>query len=186
MLEKLKIFDGRYKTMSDLIYSRRPAFSLIEIMVALFIISLGMTAILSLIGQNLNSQSYNRSNLIAYQLAQEGMELIRRVRDTNWRNNLSYNFGLPGDTTYYMDYNDTFPIILNSDNGADLLRQDASGFYQHGLESTATSSGFSRSIYIKEEIIDRLLIRVTVTWQEREKSRSYVLENYLYDWKKKL
>lgn len=184
MFKKLKILGALKSGIGHLSSNRQPAFSLVEIMIALFIISMGLTGILSLIGQNLRSQSYNKSSLMAYQLAQEGIELIRYVRDTNWRADRPYNEGL-GNNTYYMDYNDDFPIVL-SNNSDHLLRQDTNGFYQHGLESTATSSGFYRSIFIKEETTGSLSAEVTVTWLERQQERSYVLKTNLYDWKNML
>lgn len=191
MLKRQVIFSGQNKTQnitpSDFVYARRAAFSLIEIMVVLFIISLGLVGILSLISQNLHSQSYNENNLVAYQLAQEGVELIRKVRDTNWRSIpvRVYNYGLTGNN-YYMDFNDDYPTILSSNSSADLLRQDSEGFYKHDLPATATSSGFYRSIFIKETSPGTMFVGVTVRWAEREQDRSYTLDTYLYDWKNQL
>ena len=60
------------------------AFTLLEVIVVLAIVSLSLLGTLSLIIQNIQVQGLNRKSLVAYQLAQEGLELIRNTRDANW------------------------------------------------------------------------------------------------------
>ena len=167
---------------------KKPAFSLIEIIIVLFIISMGLIGILSLIVQNIQSQDYNKNNLIATQLSQEGIELIRRIRDNNFKQDFDFNFGLAGASgeivSYCFDYNDSAPTISSE---ACLLRLDGDGFYVH--ETVGISSGFSR--LIKVELIDdeeslavgvALKVISEVYWQRRGGTSSYTTETWLYDW----
>lgn len=163
---------------------KRPAaaFTLIEVIAVLFVISLGLLGVLSLIVQNIQSQSINKNTLIAYQLAQEGIELIRKTRDTNW-NLGTWDLGFPGlssSDNYYMSYTDDSPTKVSAADDI-ILKQDAEGFYYHGLDGTA--SGFSRNIYLSRISQDNILVRVTVYWSDYARERSYVLETMLYDWR---
>lgn len=160
----------------------KQGFTLVEIVVILFIMSMGMIGVLSLIVQNIQSQSYNKSNLIAYQLAQEGIELIRKVRDSNWRESVLYDDKLaPGE--YYMDYTDTAPSLHDLDNPEELvLKQDAANFYVHD-PAAATTTPFSRLITIG--VIDDHSFQVNslISWAEPGRSYTYDLETILYNWR---
>ena len=164
-------------------FIKKSAFSIIEIIVVLFIISIGLIGILSLIVQNIQSQSYNQGNLIAYQLSQEGVELIRRVRDTNWNSLQDFNTDLaPAIGTvheYYMDFDDSLPTEI-FDGTPRELNIDANGFYVYDVASDP--SGFSR--LIKVELLDDTRMRVEsgVYWNDSKRDYSYVVETLLYDW----
>lgn len=155
-------------------------FTLVEVVVILFIISLALVGVLSLIVQSLNSQTYNKNNLIAYQLGQEGMELVRRVRDSNWRAGQTWNTNLE-DGDYYMDYLDTVPQVLDAPEQK-LLRLDGEGFYFHDESGLATSSGFSRVINITTDG-EALVLTVTISWLDHGRNYSYELATLLYDWR---
>ena len=164
----------------------KKAFSLIEIVIVLFIISMGLIGILSLIVQNIQSQDYNKNNLIATQLSQEGIELVRRLRDNNFRQGRDFNFGLASVSgeifSYCFDYND---VALTISSEACLLRIDGDNFYVH--ETTGVSSGFSRLIKIEltnEDIAEDVVLKVIseVSWNSRGGTSSYTTEAWLYDW----
>lgn len=161
----------------------KAAFTLIEIIVVLFIISMGLVGILSLIVQNIQAQDYNRGNLIAYQLSQEGIELIRRVRDTNWRNSVLFyeNLadGLTTPKTFIMDYDDNLPVEASE---AAILRIDDEGFYAHSPD-TWEASEFSRLIEVELVDSDHLRVISSVFWVDRGRENSYVIEALLYDWR---
>ena len=166
-------------------YNRyRAGFSLVEIVTVLFIVSLGLVGILSLIVQNIQSQSYNKDNLIAYQLAQEGIELIRKVRDSNWRGaKLPFNIILsPGQ--YRMDYNDLTPTHYSPGHPEQLiLVQDANGFYSHDLAATVNTNGFSRLITIENGDDDSVKVTVRISWGTNNRNYTYDLATILYNWK---
>jgi len=163
-----------------------PAFTIIEVLITLFIISLGLIGIISLIVQNISSQDYNRGNLIAYQMSQEGVELIRRVRDTNWVALNSFNNNLaPAVGTIYeycLDYNDDIPALAPSGEPC-VLRKGVDGFYAHESSVGSTDSGFSRLVSV--ELLNSHEMRVisAVYWSDRGRDYSYKVESLLYDWK---
>ena len=164
------------------------AFSLVEIIIVLFIISLGLVGILSLIVQNVQSQNYNKNNLIGYQLSQEGIELIRRERDSNWLatpyNGFAYNIVPESNVvySYCLDFTNTTPNNYEtSDVACPLNFNSIEGLYVH--DNSWPASGFSR--LIKVEMIENgsaLRVISEVYWQNPNGAGSYITEALLYDW----
>lgn len=165
---------------------QKTAFTLIEIITVLFVVSLGLIGVLSLIIQNIQAQSLNKNSLMATQLAQEGIELVRKTRDTNWRKlpAIRWQEGLIGPSiSFYMDYTDSAPHPLLAPMHIPLYL-DGDGFYKHRPISIddANPSIFSRLITISP-ISNRMLQVISdVSWQDREKTHSYSVTTYLYAW----
>lgn len=61
------------------------AFSIIEVMVGIFIFSLGLISIYALLVSSLRVSDYNKNAIIAGNLAREQIELVRNMRDTNYK-----------------------------------------------------------------------------------------------------
>lgn len=163
----------------------KAGFSLVEIMTVLFIVSLGMVSVLTLIVQNIQGQNVNKGALIAYQLSQEGIELVRRTRDSNWLAGQAWNTNLtPG--TYLIDYRDLIPRTQTF-TGQDFLKQDSYGFYYNSTDAVDpnSSSIFSRKIDLIANPANpnSVFVRSTITWNDHSKSFNYALETTLYDWK---
>lgn len=176
-LDSSKLRRGKY------LFSAQPAFSIVEIMTVLFIISLGLVGILSLIVQNIKSQSYNKKTIMAYQLAQEGIELIRKTRDANWRLGYVYNHGFKNNNIYCMDYTENTPYE-DATGACAPLYLDNNGFYVRTV--TATSSGFSRKIFIANAPSESNFVTQvssTVYWIEHGTQNNYSLVTTLYDWR---
>jgi len=62
----------------------RRAESLVEVIISIFIVAMGSGVATSLIISALQSNSFSRDNLIATNLAVEGIEAMRAIRDANW------------------------------------------------------------------------------------------------------
>jgi len=61
-------------------------FSIIEVMIGIFVFSLWLVAIFALLTSSLNVNELNKNSIIAGQLAREQIELVRNIRDTNYKN----------------------------------------------------------------------------------------------------
>ena len=171
---------------------------MLEITVAIGIIVVGLLGVVSLVVQNLQVQNMNKNYLIASMLAQEGLELVRNKRDTNWL------LGATGDEWKYgRNYVNNLDIVQNGNYTVDLdgvinnaadsisdpeakLYIDGYGFYFHpGLPTTATTTPFFRIINITEHASDENILGAssTVLWQERGRTHKYVAETWLYNWR---
>ena len=163
----------------------KSGFSLIEILAVLFVVSTSLLGVVSLITQNIQVQSINRNNLIASSLAQEGVELIRQVRDSNWRKNLPFDTDLAAGS-YRIDYTQDKPIAINSVTDANIYLQ--SGFYinSSGGGPNLTPTVFSRQIFLDKPIGyagSPLQVRTLISWTDRNHPYNYELRALLFDWK---
>jgi len=59
-------------------------FTLVEVLLSVTILTIGIIGSISLIGYNVNAVTHSVNRLMASNLAQDGFELVRGVRDTNW------------------------------------------------------------------------------------------------------
>jgi len=177
-------------------------FTLLETIVALGIILGGITGAFGLAIKGLSIASVSKNKLIAANLAQEGVELVRRIRDNNTIADISdgvydaspvwtTGIGADGDCTrqYMIDVlNDTLVFY----DGSKLLFSTATGLYTR-TEGTVTA--FQRVIEITRspcpsfqtmagvDAGDQLKVRSTVSWTERGVAKSVALDEILFNWR---
>jgi len=77
-------------------------FTLLEVIMAIFVLSLSAFGSFYLIQSTVISTSLNKQKLTAYYLAQESLEVVRNIRDNNWLKqrtdkDLAWDNGLTGD-----------------------------------------------------------------------------------------
>ena len=151
-------------------------FSLLEIVIVVFIVAIGLVGVISLTTQNLQAQTVNENKLIASGLAQEGVELARNWRDNNWLDSVDWKTGMAG--TFSADYlSNKYSVTGLNDNLA-RLKINASGFYE---TNSGTNSIFSRVITITDQG-DYLNVVCTVRWLSVNSANTYVAETQLYGW----
>jgi prepilin-type N-terminal cleavage/methylation domain-containing protein len=160
----------------------KKGFTLLEVIIAITIVTVGLVSVLGNIYQAVSYTSFSSSRLIALYLLQEGMEIVRNIRDENWLNNRDWNNGL--GTGYYeaeADYNDSslFPYQNQS------LRLDPNGFYSY---DSGTETRFKRKITIsypnsQDCPQDQCLsVQVTVFWNQLGREHQVQATQYLYNW----
>lgn len=148
-------------------------FTLLEMLIAITIMSFGIVAIYSLISVTIRTTEQSSKIFIASQLLREGVELVRNKRDGNWLNYDSFDQGLLSCTLgCEMAYDDN---ILSNYQGR-FLRIDNRGFYNY---SSGPNSVFKRKITITSNP-NYLNVLVEVFWLDNISSA--VAEN-LYDWR---
>ena len=72
---------------------KNKGFTLVETLVAITILLIAIAGPLTIAAKGLNGAFYARDQIIAYYLAQEGIEYVRNVRDTNSLNHLNWITG---------------------------------------------------------------------------------------------
>lgn len=75
MIKKLLKLVGNKKSRGE---------TLLEVIVALLVLTIGSASATSLIVTSIRANQFNKDSLIALNLAQEGIEYMRNLRDTNW------------------------------------------------------------------------------------------------------
>ena len=74
---------------------------LIEVITAIYVIVIGLLSIMNLVVFNIQLGGLNNDILVASNLAREGVEVVRNVRDGNWLSGISWdnNLVFPDDIT---------------------------------------------------------------------------------------
>lgn len=162
--------------------NNKPAFSLIEIMAVLLIVSLGIIGVANLATQSIQAQTINRGSIVAYQLAQEGLEIVRQVRDTNWLQGNDWKTGL-GSGTYCLDYKSTVLRPVASLNECKLYFDNNKWYYAPPVEgANMIFTGFRRVVVINAAT-SSATVTALVSWDDRNKVFHYEVETQLYDWR---
>ena len=187
------------KSSAWFLKQKNKGFTFLELLGAIFVISIGILAVYGVVSRIISYSSAFRSKLIAAYLAQEGIEIVRNIRDSNWlrgQTNLNFNWndGLPeGD--YEADY--TATTFENADSAqctedgycrysGNFLKYDEDNGYNY-TSTSGTPTKFKRKISIsyadkntdgEEEII----VTVTVEWQEKGERKTITATEILYNW----
>ncbi len=155
-------------------------------MAAITIISIGMLGVSSLVIQNLQVQRVNKNQLIASMLAQEGLELVRNIRDENWLKGDDWDLDILNavngdDGTFIVDYN-AVPDDAPDDftHASTELDINGNGFYFHGVGSPTI---FKRLITATNPTGDYIEVESYVEWQDQGKTQSYIANSRLADWR---
>jgi prepilin-type N-terminal cleavage/methylation domain-containing protein len=176
----------------------KKGFTLVELLVVISIISIATTGTFSLIWRNISVQKQNKNFLVASMLAQEGLEIVRKIRDDDWG-----DFDHGGDPWYQIkSYGNSFTIdyIGNVDASAEDSDGDSaiideplcrlylnSDFYDH--VSTGQATPFYRIINIVDHtsavpfVESYMEVSSLVQWSVNGVKKEYVASTRLYDWK---
>lgn len=160
-------------------------FTLIETLVALFILSITITGVFTLITFNVRNAQFIRNSSIASGLAQEGLEVVRNIRDSDWHRGGStafgkFNSGGPKPSaSYRVQWNADALIDLGSNPK---LSKDPSGRYQYDPPGSPTI--FNRIVKIDRtsDTSPEIIVTVTVSWNEPSGAKTLNAEEHLYNW----
>jgi type II secretory pathway pseudopilin PulG len=161
----------------------KQGFTLMEAIVAIFVITTGIVGVFALVTQTISSATYSTDRLIAAYLAQEGIEIVRNIRDTNWLEGGSNSWnekldtcsgGCRADYTYSQQVDLTLPAYTGQ-----FLNIDVSGYYGY---SGGSPTKFQRKITISSNVDGSLNVKVEVFWQEKGKPYKIEAQENLYDW----
>ena len=153
---------------------------------AVAIISFGLLGVLAVTRRSLHLQPIAKNRIVAINLAQEGIEVIRNMRDTNWLKGNDWRLGigegleLGGKKVGCVNYDSSSLITPCSGRG---LSINDNGIFIHSSEP---NTPFSRTITIDyqldQEGIGYLSVSSAVEWQVREKQNLIEAKEHLYDW----
>ena len=187
--------------------------TLIDVMIALVVISVGLVGALSLATSNVRNQGIGLSRLIANNSAREGIEIVRNIRDSNWLSSRAWYEGLSGSTACAVIndpraaaldfvacpsggdfFTEPFRLVKNEETTSlDVLLQQGTG-----SPLTGVPTAFYRTIELKPicliagaealnpcEIGDAVGMRVTseVVWQQSGQNRLARLRENIYNWR---
>ncbi len=179
-------------------------FTLIEIMVVVGIFSMAMVAIFGLYTRNISVQARNKDFLTASMLAQEGLEMVRNVRDRNWlvdpappdgafnsligkaNDDFIIDYRVDPDPSNMIQDVDATSLDITGDPNF-LLYINSDGFYRHDTTVSLTPTRFYRIIKVNDQSADTtnpyVEFTATVQWRDKGVKHEYAASTLLYDWR---
>jgi hypothetical protein len=141
-------------------------FSFGETLLAAFVLSIGLLTVVKMFQVGISSSIIVRNATVASELAQEGIELVRNVRDNDFAIGNGGFTGFDSSKSHcYMNYADTALNCFTSQGSTDMysLRYDGSRYV-----ATSASQRFRRYIYINYNSSDqKATVRSFVVWDGR-------------------
>jgi len=175
-------------------------FSLLEIIGATFIFTIGILSLFTVSNLGVGSLTEIKSKLIGSYLSQEGIEIVRGIRDSNWIEEVAWTDGLLDCSTGCQVQYDSESIVPYTDS---FLKINDQGFYGYQANG-GTETIFKRKITIKYLLDGRfvfsypeegegdlevqppiyyLSVSSLVSWSIKGKEYNTEAVEYLYDWK---
>ena len=119
----------------------RQGFSLIEVLLSLLVVSFGVTAAAALMVNNIKNLQTSKNQIIASQLAQEGTELVRNLKDNKQLDGSPYSFVSSGNNKTDLRIDKTMSFFDDSTHPEQLYLNG--NFYTH---TAGTPTKFYRRI----------------------------------------
>lgn len=167
-------------------------FTLVEILVAISILSISILATFTAVQGALRSTNFSEDQIIAYYLADEALEYIRNRRDSNGIQHINalgsggtYNW-LTGitptcTTACYVDVpNDSITSCSsNVDSCPVLLYNATNGLYQY---TGGTATQYRRSISVTTISATEVSVDVRISWTAQGISKVHTQKLVLRNW----
>lgn len=156
-------------------------FSLLETTVAVAILITAIVGPLTLASSSLRASSVAKNNLIAANLAQEGIELVRVKRSNNilqgknWLDGFSNCFTFQGCVLEVVD----IAISPCGSTCPPLNFDPARALYTY---ETGTPSIFARQIKLQNISANEVKIIVSLFWRDRFGNQQFELEEFMLNW----
>jgi Tfp pilus assembly protein PilV len=183
-------------------------FTLVETLVAISLLTIAIVAPIALTAQSLSTAYYARDQITAFYLAQEGIEIVRSVRDSN-----VLKIAI-GQSANLLDYNNTSLVSLSpftvdslaavsnaisqcpnaSASSCPALQTNGNVYGYTGdgsITSDDSASRFTRYVtacYIQSngqcnsQTSDEIRVSVTVLWRTGNIARSFTISEDMYRW----
>lgn len=171
-------------------------FSLIETLVAITVLIGAIVGPLTLASQGIKAASLFKNQLIASNLAQEGMELVHAKRDSNildgkgWMDDIIDRIDRCGGSGCYARYTPTD----NTKNQINFEPCNAGGcpkffvtpegwYMQKTTGDDDPETIFNRTIHVTSVVPGKeVKVETTIAWQERFSTLTFNLEEHLLKW----
>lgn len=172
--------------MAKLPRNNNKGYFLIELMVAISILTIGFLGFLTLVSRAISANRVISDYLTANYLAAEGIELIKNKIDSNYLQPLPiWNQDIASDDDYEIDYNDA--VLTNVTGFPDSALRNfklTSEFYEY--DGAGNQTPFKRRITISYPGGSAIQMKVksTVSWIGRGGNVMEIyVEDYFFDWK---
>lgn len=132
--------------------------TLLEVIIALAVITTGVISGLSLTSYNLNTVFFSETRLIAANIAREGIEAVRQIRDSNWLGGAVWNQGIVVAGQYRLTVNfnqaanqwttQSQSVDIDNCQACQLYLDKNTGVYSHN--ATGDAMPYKRLLILRE------------------------------------
>lgn len=161
-------------------------FTIVELIITIALLSFGIVGVYGAFYSTIRTNYSSSLRFTATYLAQEGLEIIRNMRDKNVINGATWSSGLTSCLAGCQgDYKTGTPVQtpanqLQTYNANAFLNHNTDGFYSYDAGS---ATQFKRKITMTQELgSDTLKVNVVVSWSYNGEPFSTEAEGYLYNW----
>ncbi len=131
-------------------------FTMIEALVAISILLIGILSVFTLVTKSLATAPVIQDRLVASFLAQEKLEEIRQIRDSNFLKILNTGEG---------DWKDEIESLNNTVDS-----------------DTLNNTTFTRKVAVSSKGDDHLQIQCTISWTTKGHPYHFTAEDHLFNW----
>lgn len=162
------------------IKEKTKGFTLLEMLISLLVIVVGVLGVFMAVARYSQNTQQEKENLVASYLCQEGVEIVKNIRDSNWVSGAAWDAGLTGCADGCEADLQSTALTTWSGDGRNLYIEGATGFYKYiaSPASGDTETPYTRRINIAAGTSE-LAITVIVYWSDHTMT---VKEN-IYNWR---
>lgn len=157
-------------------------FTLLETLVAISILTLSIAGAFTSAQSGLSSAILARDQIIAFQLGQEAVELVRNIRDNNTYLGNNWLEGLQSciNTDCFANVTNLSSPLGVCTSGCKVYK-DNDGFYVQGGGGNPT--GFTRIVRIEPvDLAKEVRVVVEMSWSKGLVNRTFEINEYMFNW----
>jgi prepilin-type N-terminal cleavage/methylation domain-containing protein len=174
--------------------NKKNGFTLVEVLVAIFIFSLAIMAVMAALASGISNINYTKDKTTALYLAQEGVEYVRNMRDDyildpagyvnagGWLNFITDTSSVCNGSNSCGFDSSVFPptLFLCTKNTCELYVNNGN----YNSNNSGTDSGFLRTVQITNDpsYPDEVKVISTVSWTEKTVNYSVSFSDVLFNW----
>lgn len=164
-------------------------FTMIETLMAITLLILAVTGAYAAAQNGISSAIFSKDQIVAFYLAQEGIEVVRNRRDQNSLSGDNWLSGITDSNLCSSNPDKKCKVdgkrkeILNCSQGTPgcgSLQIDSEGFYTY--DSNSPDSLFKREVWVTKIEDDEYSILVIVTWSKGLLNREFRARENIFNW----
>ncbi len=179
--------------------SQKRGFTLIEALVAITVLLLSIVGPMAIAQTGIQNSIYAKDQIVAFYIAQEGIEIIRNIRDENALNGRPWLTGIPIgtggadcasasgcgidiDNMNFIDCTASSGSACNifyDEDGLSNGSGNPRAIYSH--DSNGAQTIYRRSIRITNVSANEIVVDAVVAWQSRGATRTITVQSRLFD-----
>lgn len=163
-------------------------FTLIEVLVAVSILVVISLGVIQLLVRSKQVADTGREKFVATNLAREGLELVRALRDTNWFTDDDRSHWIADSMCSTFTY-DVEQFQAGGDVGdefSSVLFIHPDGSWSHAAGPDGVATPYSRELEVdcsqRESGPAQVVVTSRVSWEGRGGTQEVVLKDKLYNW----